>query len=332
MRKSGALSGTLNLMQRKHMMRFETKRIKNASTRAGLLLPIMLLGGCARDGHFAPVDMWNRSRLKPYEPVAFFENNNSSRPLVAGTVARGQLRPEWFGNGTEGGKYLTELPGELRRFPMREVLDRGRERYNIYCTPCHGLNGYGDGMVVKRGFPPPPSYHIARLKTAPIGHFYDVISNGYGAMYSYAARVPPEDRWAIAEYIRVLQKSQDAKLSDVPQNLQGELQQKGRAGVPKEGEYIYPEQAGITGSDGAGAPHGQTSTVPREPNERGATKVEGAFMNPNAAEGTNRLKTPSAVPSNAPISANNAAPAASNATANVVKTPTRNAVPVPTTR
>lgn len=315
------------------MMRFETKRIKKASTRAGLLLPIMLLGGCARDGHFAPVDMWNRSRLKPYEPVEFFENNNSSRPLVAGTVARGQLRPEWFGNGTEGGKYLTELPGELRRFPMREVLDRGRERYNIYCTPCHGLNGYGDGMVVKRGFPPPPSYHIARLKNAPIGHFYDVISNGYGAMYSYAARVPPEDRWAIAEYIRVLQKSQDAKLSDVPQNLQGELQQKGRAGVPKEGEYIYPEQAEGARSYQPSNGQGVTSTAPREPNERGATKAEGAFMNPNAAEGTHRMKTPSAVPSNAPMSASpmTTAPATATAAANVAKTPTRSAVPVPQT-
>lgn len=294
-------------------------RIKKASTRAGFLLPIVLLGGCARDGQFAPVDMWNRSRLKPYEPVAFFQNNNSSRPLVAGTVARGQLRAEWFGNGTEGGKYLTELPGELRRFPMREVLDRGRERYNIYCTPCHGLNGYGDGMVVKRGFPPPPSYHIKRLKDAPIGHYYDVISNGYGAMYSYAARVPPEDRWAIAEYIRVLQKSQDAKLSDVPPKLQGELQQKGRVGTPKVDEHIYPERAGIPESYQPSNGRGVAPTVPREPNERGATAAEGAFMNPNAAEAGNRLKVPSAVPSNAPMSVS---PTAS----------TRSAVPVPQTR
>ena len=265
-----------------------------------------MLGGCARDGHFAPVDMWNRSRLKPYEPVAFFENNNSSRPLVAGTVARGQLRPEWFGNGTQGGKYLTALPGELRRFPMREVLDRGRERYNIYCTPCHGLNGYGDGMVVKRGFPAPPSYHIARLKNAPIGHFYDVISNGYGAMYSYAARVPPEDRWAIAEYIRVLQKSQDAKLSDVPQGLQGELQKNGKAGVAEADEgYIYPERPDVPVRKGVPftfpptGGNGESRSIPRKPTiVEGATARKGAIFNPNAVEG-NRITIPTLPPAGA---------------------------------
>jgi mono/diheme cytochrome c family protein len=106
-------------------------------------------------------------------------------------------------------------------FPMQitsQVLDRGRERYDIYCSPCHGATGDGKGIVVRRGFPAPPSYHIPRLRNAPAGHFFDVMTRGYGVMYSYASRVTPEDRWAITAYIRALQLSQDATLSDVPAN------------------------------------------------------------------------------------------------------------------
>jgi mono/diheme cytochrome c family protein len=100
----------------------------------------------------------------------------------------------------------------------RDVLARGRERYNIYCTPCHDRLGEGRGMIVQRGFPPPPSYHIDRLRQAPVGHFYSVITNGYGTMYSYASRISPEDRWAITAYIRALQLSQQAKVSDLPED------------------------------------------------------------------------------------------------------------------
>lgn len=197
---------------------------------AGALCGLMLVGGCSRDGKFAPVDMWNRSRLKPYEPVGFFADGSSSRPLVEGTVARGQLRTdEAFYQGTINGAYVTQIPRELTRAELdsgktfapqpvtRAMLERGRERYTVNCQPCHGLNGYGDGMIVKRGFSPPPSYHIARLRNAPVGHFYDVISNGYGAMYSYASRVEPQDRWAIAAYIRALQRSQHPQAGDIPQ-------------------------------------------------------------------------------------------------------------------
>jgi len=102
-------------------------------------------------------------------------------------------------------------------FPItREVLERGQQRFEIYCAVCHGRTGDGNGMIVQRGFPPPPSYHIDRLRQAPVGHFFDVMTHGYGVMYSYAARVEPRDRWAIAAYIRVLQLSHNAKLQDVP--------------------------------------------------------------------------------------------------------------------
>jgi mono/diheme cytochrome c family protein len=104
------------------------------------------------------------------------------------------------------------------------LLERGQERFRIYCMPCHSELGDGNGMVVQRGFPPPPSYHIDRLRAAPVQHFYDVMTNGYGAMYSFAARVQPEDRWAIAAYIRALQLSQHASLADVPPTERGALQ------------------------------------------------------------------------------------------------------------
>src|SRR5438067_9614077 len=116
---------------------------------------------------------------------------------------------------------VTQLPVSL----TPQLLARGRERYDIYCSMCHGRTGNGNGMIVQRGFPVPPSYHIDRLRNAPIGHFYDVITNGYGVMYSYAARVEPADRWAIAAYIRALQLSHDAKFDELPPDDQGALGQ-----------------------------------------------------------------------------------------------------------
>jgi mono/diheme cytochrome c family protein len=215
------------------------------------------LGGCARDGHFSPLDMWNRSRYKPLEPSPFFRDGSSSQPLVPGTVWRGQteddkLYPPGEAGGTasatggilnEAGRSMTgghipasELaqeivpvparpveykqpfiiqgPGSLvKKFPFpvtREVVERGQVQFNIYCAPCHGPTGEGDGMIVQRGFPKPPNYHDPRLVTAPVGHFFDVITNGYGAMFSYASRVSPHDRWAIVAYIRALQASKAA--------------------------------------------------------------------------------------------------------------------------
>lgn len=185
---------------------------KKFFTLGALALSAMTLSGCTRDWKPAPVSMWNESRYKPYEATSFFADQNTSRPTVRGTVARGQLRTdEVFFNGTKNGVLVTELP-----FPAtKAVLQRGQERFNIYCTPCHGEQGAGNGMIVQRGFSKPPDYVEQRLINAPVGHFYDVITNGYGSMYSYASRVPPRDRWAIAAYIRVLQRSRTATISDV---------------------------------------------------------------------------------------------------------------------
>ena len=168
---------------------------------------VALLAGCRLDMHIQP-------KYLPYEPTSFFSDGRSERQPVAGTVARGQLRvDELLYSGTENGVESNRFP-----FPItRADLERGRERYNIYCTPCHDYTGSGHGMIVQRGFPQPPSYHIQRLRDAPVGHFYQVMTNGFGAMYSYAARIDPADRWRIAAYIRVLQLSENAKVDDVPE-------------------------------------------------------------------------------------------------------------------
>ncbi len=158
---------------------------------------------------------------RPYQVSDFFEDGQSSRPLVAGTVARGQLRVDRaFYEGMQGDKLIDHVPMKVDR----AVLERGRERFNIYCSPCHGRVGDGDGMIVRRGLSPPPSFHEPRLRDAPAGHFYHVITNGYGAMYSYASRVPPDDRWAIVAYIRALQLSQHAGLADVPAEERSKLE------------------------------------------------------------------------------------------------------------
>ena len=157
--------------------------------------------------------MQNQPRFKPLRKSDFYADGRSSRPLVPGTVARGQLRDDtYFYTGMIG-----KEAGDVMPFPVtREVLERGRERFNIYCAPCHSRTGDGNGMIVQRGYRRPPSYHIDRLRQAPLGHFFDVITNGFGAMPDYAAQVPPADRWAIIAYIRALQLSQAAPASLVP--------------------------------------------------------------------------------------------------------------------
>jgi hypothetical protein len=175
----------------------------------------LLFAGCRMDMHQQP-------KYLPYEPTTFFADGRSERPVVPGTVARGQLRlDELLYTGKENGVVANRFPLPI----TREDLERGRQRYNIYCTPCHDYTGSGQGIVVQRGFPPPPSYHIDRLRQAPVGHFFDVMSNGYGSMYSYASRIEPEDRWRIAAYIRVLQLSEHATEQDVPQADRSKLNQ-----------------------------------------------------------------------------------------------------------
>jgi cytochrome c len=163
--------------------------------------------GCRRD-------MFQQPYSKPLAPNDFFQDNRmASRPVVPHTVARGHLEADRvFYSGKVGTNFVDAFPMPI----TRAVLERGRERFEIYCAPCHGRTGEGNGMIVQRGYPPPPSYHIDRLRQAPVGHFFDVMTQGYGVMYSYAQRVTPEDRWAIAAYIRVLQESRNARLVDVP--------------------------------------------------------------------------------------------------------------------
>jgi mono/diheme cytochrome c family protein len=173
-------------------------------------------------------DMYDQPRYEPYEASTFFENGASSRPLVAGTVPR--TDPRKLPDVQDRNLLLTGLkdglPSRSAPFPVDQaVLERGQGRYRIYCAPCHGETGDGKGIIVQRGFTPPPSYHDDRLRDAPLGHFFQVISQGHGAMYSFAARVAPQDRWAIASYIRALQLSQNAKVSELPPEDQSKLQE-----------------------------------------------------------------------------------------------------------
>ena len=168
-------------------------------------------------------DMAEQPKFPPLRPSAFFADGRSARPIEPGTVARGQLRVHpAFDAGEVDGKLVSFIP--LKGFDPGETLDpeaaiearrsaleRGRERYNIFCAPCHAKTGDGNGMIVQRGFSKPPSLHEPRLREAPPGHYFKVITKGYGAMYSYASRVPPADRWAIVAYIRALQLSQDVR-------------------------------------------------------------------------------------------------------------------------
>jgi hypothetical protein len=164
------------------------------------------------------LDMHDQPRTKPLRRSDFFMDARTERPLLPGVVARGQFHEDaYYYTGMVG----PNKPGNDLPFPLTaEVLRRGQERFNIYCSPCHSRVGDGNGMIVQRGYRKPPSYHTDQLRTAPLGHFFDVMTNGFGAMPDYRQQVEPADRWAIAAYIRALQLSQNARLSDVPADMQ----------------------------------------------------------------------------------------------------------------
>jgi len=177
------------------------------------LAAVVWLGACRQD-------MFDQPRTRPLRRSEFFSDGRSARPPVAGTVARGELRddPHLY-TGRVNGALVTTFP-----IPVSgEVLERGRGRYNIFCAPCHDRVGNGNGMIVRRGFRAPPSFHIDRLRAAPVGHYFDVISNGFGAMPDYAAQIPAHDRWAVIAYIRALQLSQRATPADVPSDVLKQL-------------------------------------------------------------------------------------------------------------
>ncbi len=178
-----------------------------------ILLLALLSAGCQQA-------MRSQPSYKPLDPSAFFPNGMSAQQPPADTVARGQTQddPLLF-TGKVNGNLADVFP-----YPVTaEMLNRGQTAFNTYCSPCHGQTAEGNGLVVQRGYTAPPSFHTDRLRCAPVGHFFDVITNGFGAMPSYAAQISVTDRWAIIAYIRALQLSQDASYSDVPKDQQGQL-------------------------------------------------------------------------------------------------------------
>lgn len=168
---------------------------------AALAAAAVLLAGCRQDMHDAP-------RIDPLEANAFFADGMGARPIPAGTVARGMLRddPHYYAGRDAAGELVDALPAAIAL--DRALLERGRDRFEIYCSPCHDSTGSGRGMIVRRGFKQPPPLWEARLRQMPLGYFFDVMTEGFGVMSSYARQVPAEDRWAIAAYVRVLQASQ----------------------------------------------------------------------------------------------------------------------------
>ncbi len=195
--------------------------LRTSRTLLLALAGLLLLSACGRN-------MYDQPKAETYEASPFFADGASSRPLPEGTISRdrGGVDPVYF-TGLDATGMVSELPVEL----TTELLLRGQERYDIYCSACHNYNGDGGGMIVQKGFPQPASFHDQRLLDSPVGYFYNAITNGFGRMYSYASRIPVEDRWAIAGYVKALQLSQNATLDDVPAEVleslraaQGEVQ------------------------------------------------------------------------------------------------------------
>ena len=206
-------------------LRIERRQLAGIRARClrGLLaLTAALLAVCASA---CRQDMHDQPKYIPLRPSNFFGDGRSARPLIEGTVARGHLEDDnafFTGRGPDG-KFVNEFP-----FPVtKAVMERGQNRFNIYCAPCHDRLGNGDGKIVRRGYRHPPSYHIDRLREVPNGYIYDVISSGFGAMPDYAAQIHPADRWAIVAYVRALQLAQNGKIDDVPADKRGELNQEG---------------------------------------------------------------------------------------------------------
>lgn len=203
------------------------------------LILVLAITGCRQDMH-------NQPRYKPLAATDFFGDGRSARPEVDGTVARGHLR-------IDQARYTGKVNSEdVDYFPFeitRAELERGQQRYNIYCSPCHSRIGDGNGMVVRRGFRQAASYHTDKLIKAPAGHFFDVITNGFGAMPSYASRVEPDDRWRIAAYIRVLQLSENVTLDQVPQDMRSELDK--NPATPKAADLPVPIPAPPATAPGA---------------------------------------------------------------------------------
>jgi hypothetical protein len=199
--------------------------------RGVLAASLFLLAGCS-----LKQDMAEQPKDRPLWPSDFFTDGRSARPLVENTVARGSLIEEEMAVGKESNAF--PLPLNL------DLLERGENRYKIFCSPCHGLQGDGNGMVAMRGMKHPPSYHQDRLRQVPNGYIYDVITNGFGAMLGYSAQVPPRDRWAIVAYLRALQLSRNAKVSELPPDVREKV--------------LHPPTENKPEKNGQGAPGGKS--------------------------------------------------------------------------
>ena len=188
-------------------------RTARASIAAAAFVALAASAACRQDMHDTP-------RYKPLQQSDIYADKRSSRPIIEGTVARGFLKADdVFYTGMQAGAPVEKIP-----MPLTDaVVARGRERFNIYCTPCHGVAGDGDGMIVKRGYKQPVSYHDPRLRNEKAGYFFDVMTRGFGQMPDYAAQVSPKDRWAIVAYIRALQLSQHASVGDLTPDERGRL-------------------------------------------------------------------------------------------------------------
>jgi mono/diheme cytochrome c family protein len=183
----------------------------NSSLLAALFLCLFAIAGCGT----LRQDMANEPRENPLSPSSFFKDDRSARPLIDNTVMRGTIALDPL-----------FIPKDSNAFPLpltQELLARGQDRYNIFCSPCHGLQGDGNGMVAMRGMKHPPTYHQDRLRNVPVGYLFDVITNGFGAMNDYSMQLTPRDRWAVVSYVRALQLSRNAPVNELPANLKEKL-------------------------------------------------------------------------------------------------------------
>jgi mono/diheme cytochrome c family protein len=263
-----------NLTRVQHRDLLQSRDRKGAVAVIALAALSLLSLGCSR------LDMQDQPKFKAQGTNDFFADARDGRPELEGTIARGQLNED---TAYYEGKDVTG--NDIAAFPVavdKAFLERGRQRYDIYCSPCHGRLGNGLGMVVQRGFKQPPSYHIERLRNAPVGHLFEVITNGYGAMLNYSQQIQVRDRWAIVAYIRALQYSQNASANDLPTEARAQLPAPGTAVsgemknamqaepmAPVDNDFVnFPSEpatpAGVPGSMGAGAASSYNSGQPEK--------------------------------------------------------------------
>ena len=244
---------------------------------AALLATVGALAGCRQDMH-------NQPKFYPQRGTTFYKDGRSVRPQVEETVARGQLNQDsYFHTGMQNGAEGTTMP-----FPVTmDVLARGQERYNVYCTPCHSRVGNGVGMIVQRGYAKAGNFHTARLENAPLGHFFSVITNGYGAMPDYSSQLTPSERWAVVAYIKALQLSQNATQSDVAdgEHVQPLSEYTKAAGFD---DPTFASQWGLPPTAVTGTPNGEDFVLPVGPQGHpGAAAPAHPSTHPFVADPTN---------------------------------------------